>query len=233
MPVLLMESTMTAYIFDSETTGLKEPHLIEAAWLRLGDVAGLPVTEEFLRRYKPGKPIELGALATSHILDEELVDCPPHDTFKLPADVEYLIGHNVDYDWGVIGKPDIKRICTRALASALWPEADSHSQSAMIYLHYRSEARDLLRNAHAALDDVRNCRRLLVKIVEALAGRQGRPVASWEELWQHSEYARIPMVINFGKHRGMAIADLPSDYKAWLLRQPDLDPYLIKALQSR
>lgn len=65
------------------------------------------------------------------------------------------------------------------------------------------------------------------------AERQGLPVASWEELWHHSEEARIPKFINFGKHRGTAIADLPSDYRAWLLRQPDIDPYLIKALQSR
>ncbi|MEX5322908.1 3'-5' exonuclease, partial [Pseudomonas shirazica] len=63
---------MTAYIFDSETTGLNNPELVEAAWLQLG--AGLAVTGEFLQRYKPSKPIELGALATSHILDEELAD---------------------------------------------------------------------------------------------------------------------------------------------------------------
>lgn len=89
---------MTAYIFDSETTGLNNPELVEAAWLQLGAV--LAVTGEFLQRYKPSKPIELGALATSHILDEELVECPPHDSFKLPEDATYLIGHNVDYDWG-------------------------------------------------------------------------------------------------------------------------------------
>lgn len=224
---------MTAYIFDSETTGFKEPHLIEAAWLKLGGLAGLPVSADFLLRYKPGKPIELGALSVCHILDEDLADCPPHDTFELPSDAEYLIGHNVDYDWGVIGSPDIKRICTRALSSKLWPEADSHSQSAMIYLHYRNEAADLLRNAHAALDDVKNCRRLLLKILEGLAAILGRPVASLEELWQLSEDARIPTVISFGKHRGTPIANLPHDYVAWLLRQQDVDPYLIKALRSR
>lgn len=221
---------MTAYIFDSETTGLIEPHLIEAAWLRLMDISSLAVTADFLQRYKPGKPIELGALATSHILDEELEGCEQHNTFALPDDVEYLIGHNVDYDWRVIGEPDVKRICTRALSSKLWPAADSHTQSAMIYLHYRTEAAGLLRNAHAALDDVKNCRLLLVKILDTLAVTLGRPVSDWEELWDISEDARIPTVIGFGKHRGMAISDLPSDYKRWLLNQSDLDPYVRKAL---
>jgi exodeoxyribonuclease X len=221
---------MTAYIFDSETTGLNEPHLIEAAWLKLKDISSLTVTADFLQRYKPGKPIELSALATSHILDEELDGCEPYNTFALPEDVEYLIGHNVDYDWRVIGEPDVKRICTRALSSKLWPAADSHTQSAMIYLHYRTEAAGLLRNAHAALDDVKNCRLLLVKILDTLAVTLGRPVSDWEELWEISEDARIPTVIGFGKHRGMAISDLPSDYKRWLLNQSDLDSYVRKAL---
>src|SRR6218665_2225992 len=49
----------------------------------------------------PKKPIELGALATHHILDEELADCPPASGFSLPPGTEYLIGHDVDYDWQV------------------------------------------------------------------------------------------------------------------------------------
>jgi len=223
---------MTAYIFDSETTGLNDPHLVEAAWLKLSSTSSIAVTDSFLQRYKPGKPIELSALATSHILDEELEGFAPHTSFKLPVDTEYLIGHNIDYDWRVIGQPNVKRICTRALSGRLWPDADSHTQSAMIYLHYRNEATALLRNAHAALDDVKNCRLLLVKILDDLAARLGRPVNDWEELWQISEDARIPTVISFGKHKGTAISDLPSDYKRWLLNQSDLDPFLRKALSK-
>ncbi|MCI3945504.1 3'-5' exonuclease [Pseudomonas syringae] len=221
---------MTAYIFDSETTGFIEPQLVEAAWLKLGDVGFLSIADQFLNRYKPGKPIELGALATSHILDEELAECPPHTEFAMPADTAYIIGHNVDYDWRVIGQPDIKRICTAALSRRLWPEADSHSQSAMIYLHYRDQAAGLLRNAHAALDDVKNCRLLLAKIVDALSEKLGRQVTGWEELWELSEDARIPTVISFGKHKGMEISKLPSDYKRWLLSQAELDPFVRKAL---
>ena len=221
---------MNAIIFDSETTGLKDPQMVEGAYLKLADIQTLEVVEEFLQRYKADKPIELGALATSHIYDEELVDCPPHTDFALPFGTQYIIGHNVDYDWGVIGQPDVKRICTQALSRSLWPDADSHSQSAMIYLHYRDQARGLLQNAHAALDDVHNCRRLLVKILEELAARNGAAVFSFEDLWMISEEARIPTVIRFGKHNGSKIADIPADYKKWLLGQADVDPYLRKAL---
>ena len=221
---------MTAYIFDSETTGLVAPQLVEAAWLKIGSIVGLPITEHFLQRYKPAKPIELGALATSHILDEELADCQPNDSFAMPEDTQYIIGHNVDYDWRVIGEPKVKRICTKALSSMLWPLADSHTQSAMIYLHFRNEASGLLRNAHAALDDVKNCRKLLGVIIDTLADRRGAAIESWEDLWVISEDARIPTIIGFGKHKGMPITDLPGDYRSWLLKQNDLDPFVRKAL---
>jgi len=36
----------------------------------------------------------------------------------------------------------------------------------------------------------------------------------------------------FGKHKGTPMADVPRDYKAWLLNQPDVDPYLRKALAA-
>jgi exodeoxyribonuclease X len=31
----------------------------------------------------------------------------------------------------------------------------------------------------------------------------------------------------------MAMADVPADYKRWLLGQGDIDPYLRKALEAR
>lgn len=220
---------MTAIVFDTETTGINEPVVIEAAWIRLHDPYSLAVMESFAQRYNPGKPIELGALATHHILDEELVDCPPASEFSLPAGTEYIIGHNVDYDWKVIGEPPVKRICTLALCRHLFPEADSHSQSAMIYLFERDAAKGLLRNAHSAADDVKNCRVVLDYVLSKLGATQG---STWEWLWQISEKARIPTVMTFGKHKGMAIKDVPSDYKAWLLRQPDVDPYLVKAIRG-
>ena len=222
----------TALLFDTETTGVHEPEVIEAAWLRLHDPESLRVIDRFEQRYRPSKPIALGALATHHIYDEELQDCPPSTEFALPGDASYLIGHNIDYDWKVAGAPEVKRICTLALSRALHPELDSHSQSAMLYFAYRPQAREWVRNAHSALVDVENCLQLLRYLLNKLAEQHG-PITSWEALWQLSEQARIPHTMPFGKHRGEPIAQLPSDYVGWLLRQSDLDPYLVKALQAR
>lgn len=220
---------MAAIIFDTETTGINEPEVIEAAFLSVLNPFSLGITSEYCQRFKPSKRIELGALATHHILDEELADCPPSSEFRLPDGIEYIIGHNVDYDWKVIGEPPVKRICTLALCRRLFPEADSHSQSAMIYMMRRHKARDMLKNAHAALDDVKNCRIVLDVCLDKIGATQE---TTWEDVWQFSEKARIPTVMTFGKHKGVAIKDVPSDYKAWLLRQPDIDPYLIKAIRG-
>lgn len=219
---------MKAIIFDTETTGINEPAIVEAAWLQLHDPYTLTIAGDFEQRYNPGKPIELGALATHHILDEELVDCPPATDFQLPAGVEYLIGHNVDYDWKAIGEPPVKRICTLALCRQLFPQADSHSQSAMLYLFERDRARKLLQRAHSAKHDVMNCRIVLDYVLSALGNVT--EATTWEEIWLANETARIPTVMPFGKHKGMLIAAVPADYKAWLLRQPDVDPYVLKAI---
>ena len=217
---------LKAIVFDTETTGKKDPELIEAAWVRLTNLTPLNISESFNQRYRPNKTIELGAIATHHILDEELINCPVHTEFQLPPDVAYLIGHNIDYDWNVIGKPNIKRICTLALARKVWPNLDSHSQSALLYYVDRDHARDKLKNAHSALADVENCAFILDKICSVLK------VTSIDDLYNISENARIPSLMNFGKHKGTAIADIPKDYKEWLLKQIDLDPYLKKALES-
>jgi exodeoxyribonuclease X len=215
-----------AIIFDTEATGIKEPVLIEAAWLELESIEPFSINNPFVQRYNPGKPITLGALATHHILDEELIDGPPASSFSLSGDVKYLIGHNVDFDWEVIGKPEIKRICTLALARKLWPNLDSHNQGALLYYLDRNTAREQLRNAHSALTDVGICAVILDHICQQL------DIKTIEDLYAESEKARVPTTMPFGKHKGLPLGDLPIDYKQWLLGQGDIDPYLKKALEN-
>ena len=63
---LFRKKIMTkAVIFDTETTGRKDPIIIEGAWLELKSVDPFNLGSSFCQRYNPGKPIELGALAIS------------------------------------------------------------------------------------------------------------------------------------------------------------------------
>ncbi len=226
-----MGKIVTALIFDTETTGSDDPKMIEAAGivLRAGDIDLRPA-DRFEFRYNPGVPSTLGALATHHILDSELAGCPPPH-FVLPAETEYLIGHNVDYDWRVIGEPTVKRICTLAIARSLHPTIDSHALGALAYFFLGDEAKGMLKAAHSAGGDCETLRHVLRHMVSEM--RKTLPMATWEDLWQFSEKARVPTVMAFGKHKGTAIIDVPLDYIEWLLRQGDIDPFLRKALEQR
>ncbi|MBU3541185.1 putative quorum-sensing-regulated virulence factor [Polynucleobacter sp. UB-Tiil-W10] len=216
-----------AIIFDVEATDKNDAVIIEAASLDVTSLNPLEVGNPWVQRYNPGKPISLGALATHHIMDEELVHCPASSSFRLPAGTKYLIGHNIDFDWVAIGKPEVKRICTLALSRSLWPDLDSHTQSALLYYFERETARDQLRNAHSALADVWICSKIVGQIIDKL-----HP-ASFDALWEMSEKARIPTIMPFGKHKGESISQVPTDYKQWMLRQDNVSEYLRKALEAK
>lgn len=217
---------MRAIIIDTETTDSTDPEAIEVAWID-------PANPEkyYCERFLPSKPITLGAMATHHIVLSDLKNCRPSAEFMLPP-VEFIIGHNVDFDWKVLGSPDVKRICTLALSRWLFPEIDSHTQSAMMYHLFPHEvAREQCLNAHSALADVRMCNMILNDLIRIMESRNVK-VDTIEDIWAASEIARVPTVMAFGKHKGMAIKDVPSDYKMWLLRQTDIDPYLIQAIRG-
>lgn len=221
-----------AILFDTETTGLQDARLIEAAWGYL-ESPQRPVLIERpeARRYNPGVPMEYGAMAVHHLTDADVADCPAASTFRLPDDAEFVIGHHVDFDWEVAlrcgPQPPMKRICTWALARYCWPHLDSHRQTALLYFLAPDIAKTQARYAHAAAVDVEILSAILWHIVAYLGG-----VETWDALYAISEAARIPTVMPFGKHKGERINEVPPDYRQWLLRQADVDPYLAQALRG-
>lgn len=227
---------MKAIIVDTETTGIDDPIPVEVAYCQL-DLSMGRAADYVVTRHNPGKPITYGAMATHHITNEMVANEPLwRPWLVLPEGAQYLIGHNVDYDWQALGKPPCKRICTLALSRKLWPQMDSHSLGAMIYMLDSGYAQSVAPKSHSAAVDVALCARLLMEIHEL------EPITSFEELWQRSEIARIPEFMTFGKYDGrdgkppMRCADvkqLDPGYYRWLLSSCDQvreDPYLRKAL---
>jgi len=215
---------MIVLTVDTETNGTEKPEVIELAYAAPSEVA-------YCARFKPQVPSTSGALSVHHILPEELENCPPSSEAKLPF-CDYVIGHNIDYDWEALGKPPVKRICTLAIARTLYPEADSHKLGAMYYLLRGATAatRASLQSAHSAIADVYFCQEILQLML-----KEKRPDllhVDPEALWEFSEDCRLPRIITFGKHKGTPIIDLPGDYVAWMKRQPDMDPYVIAALKK-
>lgn len=227
-------------LFDTETTGTdpEKDQIIEAAWLELPERPYMLKGSEdpsVCQRFKPSVPISYGAQAVHNIITSDLAGCPDPSEFALPEGIDYLIGHNVDFDWRFAGEPDIKRICTLAISRFLFPEEGSHTQSAMLYkLARRSNReaamRERLKNAHAALDDVRNCKILLMFLLET-AMDAGHACDTWEEVHALSETARIPTVMGFGKHKGTPIAQVDAGYVRWYRGQAETDPFYLEAFR--
>jgi exodeoxyribonuclease X len=223
---------MSALILDTETHDLNG-YPIEIAYAPCSFEQGVLVInqgEVFDEYFSCPEPIALGALATHHILETDIAEKPSFDTFKMPQGVQYLIGHNIDYDIKAVQKcqPDftVKGICTLALCRMVWPELQ-HTLSAMYY-HVMDDlelARKHLRHAHNAKADIYFTGVILKTLVEQLG------IKDMNSLFIMSESARIPKYITFGKHKGTAIKDLDPSYVTWLLRQDDLDPYLRKAIE--
>ena len=226
-------------IVDTETNGRKADaaEVIELAYVAVQPVGAWEAVESpHVFRFRPANGSTPGALSTHHILDEELEGCPPSSTAKLPPETQYIIGHGVDFDWEVLGKPDVKRICTLAMARHLHPELDSHRLGAMLYYYmkHKETARTILKDAHSAVADVIICKIILESMMRAHGFCNCTP----EWLWEFSEKARIPRTMPFGKWsplqcgKEVLIKDLPYDYKTWCLKQKDMDPYVLRAIRE-
>ncbi|MEB3753436.1 putative quorum-sensing-regulated virulence factor [Acinetobacter sp. MD2(2019)] len=226
---------MQTIILDTETHTLNGlPIEIAYAPIQIQDgKLTLNKQQIFDQFYQVHEPISYAAMAVHHILESDLIDQPDYTSFKLPSDTQYIIGHNVDYDIQAIARCGIdvshlKPICTLALARLVWPNAEAHNISALIYQISKgsAKARELLKGAHRADADIILTANILMHIIAHLG------IQSVEELYLASEDARIPKSMSFGKHKGTAISDLPADYVKWLLRQDDLDTYLRTALEK-
>ena len=227
---------MQAIILDTETHTLNGLP-IEIAYAPIQIEAGklsLDREKMFDQLYSIGnEKISFGSMAVHNILESELIGQPNFSDFELPPETTYIIGHNIDYDIRTIqhsgvDTSNIKAICTLALSRLVWPDAEAHNISALIYMISKGseKAREMLKGAHRADADIILTANILMHIIHHLK------IQTIEELFEASEDARIPRTINFGKHRGTTISELPADYVQWLLRQEDLDPYLRKALEN-
>lgn len=220
-------------VIDTEVASLSTNEVIQLAWLPVPFVEGIPPE---VRCFRPVGRWDLGAVATHHILPDDVIDCPPSENAvrELPH-CDYVIGHNIDFDANALGGlPYAKRICTLALARKEWPDLDSHKLGALIYhiCGMTEEARKLTAKSHDAGADVWACYLIVDEILKT-HGKRASTFTNWEGLWTASENARIPTVMTFGKYKGTRIAEVPSDYKKWLLAQSDVDPYLRKALSAK
>lgn len=219
-----------AVIIDTETTNNdpRDCDVVEIGW-KTWDM-GVSGEAKSLR-FSHQKPMAWGALATHHILPVDLFGLPQYSHMYLPEEcleAQYWIGHNVDFDWQALGSPmPVKRICTLAMARALFPELDSHTLSSCMYflLGATETTRDMLRSAHSAGADIGFCEAIL-SVAMAKSG-----ASNLEDLYLFSEQCRVPKVFAFGKFKGQPIANADRGYANWYRKQENPDPYYLEAFR--
>lgn len=243
-------SKVYAVIADTETTGPdpKVDQVIESAFLSLPDTPAafmkMPIEDMVLKHQYFGHtaPMTLGALETHGITCDKLEGLEP---MKYPADLPpmtYIIGHNIDFDRDMLDAKGAAPICTLALSRAFFPDLDCHRQGAVLYhlarITKKGEpwARDLLKNAHSASDDVMNCARILKYLIFLIAKRYPDIVGGlkWSDIHEACQEARVPRVMTFGKFKGQPVANVSADWAEWYAgtTDPGPDPYVLIALKK-
>lgn len=169
---------------------------------------------------------DLIGMPTREQVDEELLEflvaCP-----MLPVPV----AHNAPFDKAVLGNKRnglgaLEWLCTQRMAQHLVPDAPNFKLGTLFYLF--GGTRPPVGNAHGAAFDVAMLVTVFVELLrryrafakERCAGDAER-LAKSEQIDTLLAFVRRPIVMtkfpNFGKHAGVLLADIPTDYYEWCL----------------
>jgi exodeoxyribonuclease X len=251
---------MKVVIIDTETTGLAAPQAVEIAIITLPDdlqtfrevdlgkiLENHQSTDHFEgvfeRRYRPTKAIDPRASAVTGIYMKDVIHCPSIKTFEFPSSIEFIIAHNAVFDWGVLNKPDVKRICTKELSQLVFAGQKglkNNKATTVTEFLFPEQGKEFTANAHGALADCKLVFYILHKVLERLPQvktwedlaklcSQGEKGKSYEEL---DKPATILTSLPFGKHKGVPISEVPRDYLQWLSTQPNLSPSIHLTIKS-
>jgi len=258
-----------AIILDTETTNL--PHLggeaCEIAFFELEREDFSRTLEENLSLAKVFSKGNLNLQGTFHqtfmplgefsprasevngFTKEKLKGSPCISTFEFPLDVTYMIGHNIIFDWQIVTKPDVKLICTKELSIKYLTKQSGrgtkgvNTLTGLIERYYPEEAKELIVNAHSALQDCKLTYLILLKILEVapeldsfekLAWQCRQPnlvkedktpylihkVTEFDQLYP--KYKEGQLVLLFGKHKDdslQAIIKYDKQYLIWIVEK--------------
>jgi len=219
---------MKYIIADTETIGLQPPPqpnsgVVQVAWVEICPSTIEELGEVNCELVNPGVPIHPEASKVHGIFDKDVKNKPTLEKVFNPKEPVVLICHNFLFDRKFL-YPYIENLagelCTLNLARLLVRGADNHKlQTLADYLNLEKG------KAHDAGGDVATTHSLLKYLVKM----SGRALPALVDA------ARVPKnyaVMPFGKHKGVALGNLPMSYVKWFLDQ-EIDKDLRYSLEQQ
>lgn len=172
--------------------------------------------------FKPIKPIQVEAMAVTHITNKMVADKPHFNESPLQKGLQsmfhdhggILVAHNAEFDERMLNGGGVfpkQRICTMKCARAL-DTKDQLPQYKLQYIRYAWDI-EIDANAHDAADDVR--------VLEAIFNKLSKSITLDEMIKVTNEPFLLRKML-FGKYKGERFDKVPKDYLQWLRRQDNI-----------
>ena len=202
---------------DSETTGvdtrLDVP--VEVAWVEIDE--DFNVLSEFESLVNPHRSIPLEASEVNGIYDHHLEGAPELHDLPWPDEDVVLIGHNIMFDWYMIGQNQnvnvVEQFCTMRMARRLWPTSTPNHKLQTLVEIFDLPVRG---RAHTSLADVYS----VIELVKYMSRWTGK---SLNQMREELEVPHIFSLCPIGKFKGREFKDIPKAYLDWIL-SADFDP---------
>lgn len=231
---------MTITVFDTETSGLNDPEVIQAAYFCVDNKFNH--LEEHEQLFGCDKPIEWDAIGLHGITNEAVYGYAKWvGQGFLPEDTQYLVIHNASYDLKFLDPSElenVKVICTLKLARKLIDKTKcgSHKNSTLYYYlgcNKKPLYSEYLGKTHTALSDCVMTLNVFDQLLKQfnLTIEQAYQLVSGET----SEPEDITICC-FAKHKGIPwkqVVKQDKDYCQWLLNGGKIkNPEMVKYLRG-
>ena len=207
---------------DTETTGTgPNDRLCQVAYKFQG--------QEFEALFRPPLPIEINAMAVSHITNKMVADKEPFfesamykHLAEIFSDDKILVAHNAGFDVEMLRRENLvvnKIIDTFKLAQYL-DVAGEIPRYSMQYLRYYHDLDVSDAPAHNALGDIRVLEKLFDFYFEKMRSGDKDDASVLQEMLTVSARPILIKKFNFGKYAGEKVADVARrdrNYLCWLL----------------
>lgn len=215
-------------VIDTETAGqkLEEDAVIEIGSVDL-DLATGAIFNPMQTFCDPGGvTISDGARRVHHISDEMLAGAPPFSEAVQPFVTETYAAQRADFDRSRLRLTG-RWLCTHKLALRAFPDVRAHGlQSLVKYVPLNlSSVEEMLAglHPHRALFDAVCTAVLLRRIADELMPLCHDIGDFLDRAEKVSNEPALLAKLRFGRHKGVPIRDVPTDYLEWLVSEPEMN----------